>query len=103
MKLTLKRLCQLPEDGDSSSKISYSVINVFFMIYLLILVVFGFVFTLLRPSKSCGPWRLHYIDDFSVLGELNHQLDTITPRIFIDIIRFIFSTFFLLIMAQIFM
>lgn len=59
----------------------------------------------MRPSRSCGPFRLQYSpnNEFSVLYEITNQLRISLPKDVSFYIEFIFSTFILTIVALIMM
>ena len=56
-----------------------------------------------RPSRSCGPFRLQFKDDFNILYELTNQLEISFPTWLKGVIDFVFSTFFLIIVSLVMM
>ncbi len=73
-----------------------------FYTYLVILAVYGLVFTIVRPSRSCGPWRFQQVSsgvDFSIFNQLNYQLKVSLPESLYDIIDVVFSTSFMISLA----
>jgi hypothetical protein len=67
--------------------------------------MYGMIFTFVRPSKSCGPWRFqpNFSEDkdeqFSILNQLNQQLNYSFPDWLDRVIEVFFSTEFMVTLA----
>jgi hypothetical protein len=65
-------------------------------------VIYGLVFTVVRPSRSCGPWRLQLSTsgkDFNIFNELSNQLRISLPEWLYSVIDVVFSNTFMISLA----
>lgn len=88
--LSLKYLTRLDEKNQINSKLNTPFFIILFVVYLLVLMIIGLVFTITTPSSSCGPFMLHD----NVLESCNEFIGNTAPFVF-DVIDVIFSNLFL--------